>query len=79
MSGLETIRDEIESETFKWRHELEDIHMNIEARLFELIGEPAGRLHTARSHNNQVATDGRLYTHLQKEQPISFCHVLMVY
>ncbi len=62
VSGLEMIRDEIESETFRWRHELEDIHMNVEARLFELIGEPAGRLHTARSRNDQVATDARLYT-----------------
>ncbi len=62
VSGLETIRDEIESGTFKWRHELEDIHMNVEARLFELIGEPAGRLHTARSRSDQVATDARLYT-----------------
>ncbi len=62
-----------------WWHELEDIHMNVEARLFKLICELAGRLHTARSRNDQVETDGRLYTHLQKTQPISFCHVLMVY
>ncbi|MEL7048230.1 MAG: argininosuccinate lyase [Pseudomonadota bacterium] len=59
--GLETIRAEIESGTFKFSRALEDIHMNIEARLKDLIGEPAGRLHTARSRNDQVATDFRLY------------------
>ena len=61
IKGLTKIREEIESGEFPWRHELEDIHMNIEARLYELIGEPAGRLHTARSRNDQVATDLRLY------------------
>ncbi|MGB8275906.1 MAG: argininosuccinate lyase [Alphaproteobacteria bacterium] len=61
LSGLETIRSEIESGVFAFRRELEDIHMNIESRLAELIGEAAGRLHTARSRNDQVATDFRLY------------------
>ncbi len=60
-SGLESILQEIEDGAFPWREELEDIHMNIEARLFELVGEAAGRLHTARSRNDQVATDVRLY------------------
>ncbi|MFN3975048.1 MAG: argininosuccinate lyase [Dehalococcoidia bacterium] len=60
--GLGAIRREIEEGTFPWREDLEDIHMNIEARLHDLIGEPAGRLHTARSRNDQVATDMRLYT-----------------
>ena len=60
--GLNAIREEIESGSFNWRPDLEDIHMNVEARLFELIGEAAGRLHTARSRNDQVATDARLYT-----------------
>ena len=60
-SGLQGILQEIESGEFPWREELEDIHMNIEARLFEKIGEAAGRLHTARSRNDQVATDIRLY------------------
>jgi argininosuccinate lyase len=61
IKGLTKVREEIESGEFPWRHDLEDIHMNIEARLYELIGEPAGRLHTARSRNDQVATDLRLY------------------
>ncbi len=60
--GLEDIRREIESETFPWRPELEDLHMNIERRLHEKIGDTAGRLHTARSRNDQVALDVRMYT-----------------
>jgi argininosuccinate lyase len=60
-AGLEQIRSEIESGSFVFRAELEDIHMNIEARLTELIGPAAGRLHTARSRNDQVATDLRLW------------------
>ncbi len=59
--GLDTISREIATGKFKFSQELEDIHMNIEARLRELIGEPAGRLHTARSRNDQVATDFRLW------------------
>ncbi|MDP2950562.1 MAG: argininosuccinate lyase [Chloroflexota bacterium] len=59
--GLEEIRQEIEAGRFEFRRELEDIHMNIEARLREKIGEAADRLHTARSRNDQVATDLRLY------------------
>ncbi|MGQ0662239.1 MAG: argininosuccinate lyase [Pseudomonadota bacterium] len=59
--GLERIRAEIEAGRFRFRTELEDIHMNIEARLAELIGPAAGRLHTARSRNDQVATDLRLW------------------
>ncbi len=61
VAGLERIRQEIESGALTFRSELEDIHMNVEARLAELIGEPAGRLHTARSRNDQVATDFRLW------------------
>ena len=61
IAGLSTIRDEIKNEKFPWRAELEDIHMNIERRLFELIGEPALRLHTARSRNDQIALDMRMY------------------
>ncbi len=61
VAGLETIRSEIESGAFEWSHALEDVHMNIEARLKALIGEPAGRLHTGRSRNDQVATDFRLW------------------
>ena len=59
--GLDTISREIEAGKFKFSQALEDIHMNIEARLRDLIGEPAGRLHTARSRNDQVATDFRLW------------------
>lgn len=59
--GLDRILKEIESGQFCFRPELEDIHMNIESRLKELIGDAAGRLHTARSRNDQVATDFRLW------------------
>ncbi|WP_273759130.1 argininosuccinate lyase [Bartonella sp. ML70XJBT.G] len=59
--GLECIRQEIEDGTFVFSRKLEDIHMNIEARLCELIGPIAGRLHTARSRNDQVAVDFRLW------------------
>jgi argininosuccinate lyase len=59
--GLAAIRDEIESGNFDFKAELEDIHMNIEARLTDMIGDAAGRLHTARSRNDQVATDFRLW------------------
>lgn len=59
--GLDQILGEIETGSFEYSRALEDVHMNIEARLNEIIGEPAGRLHTARSRNDQVATDFRLY------------------
>src|SRR5262249_40076508 len=59
--GLEQIRGEIEAGRFDFRDEHEDIHLNIEARLAELIGPAAGRLHTARSRNDQIATDFRLW------------------
>src|ERR1700761_319300 len=59
--GLNQIQAEIEAGTFPFRDEYEDIHMNVEARLSELIGPASGRLHTARSRNDQVATDFRLW------------------
>jgi argininosuccinate lyase len=59
--GLDTIEREIAEDRFVFRTELEDIHMNIESRLAELIGAAAGRLHTARSRNDQVATDFKLW------------------
>jgi argininosuccinate lyase len=59
--GLDTILSEIENGTFTFKRALEDIHMNVESRLAELIGPAAGRLHTARSRNDQVATDFRLW------------------
>jgi argininosuccinate lyase len=61
VAGLDTILREIEAGNFKFSRSLEDIHLNIEARLAELIGPAAGRLHTARSRNDQVATDMRLW------------------
>src|SRR5712664_3646361 len=59
--GLDTILSEISNGSFDFKRALEDIHMNVESRLSELIGPAAGRLHTARSRNDQVATDFRLY------------------
>ena len=61
LEGLERIQEEIEAGTFPWRDEFEDVHMNVEARLTELVGEVGGKLHTARSRNDQVATDLRLW------------------
>ena len=61
VTGLNTIRGEIESGNFTFSRKLEDIHMNVEARLATLIGPAAGRLHTARSRNDQVALDFRLW------------------
>ena len=60
-AGLETIRGEIENGAFQWSISREDVHMNIEARLIENIGEVGKKLHTGRSRNDQVATDIRLY------------------
>ncbi len=61
VSGLDAVQAEIDAGTFDFQRALEDVHMNVESRLKALIGEPAGRLHTARSRNDQVATDFRLY------------------
>jgi len=61
IKGLDTIAEEIESGRFEFKKSLEDIHMNVESRLGELIGAAAGRLHTARSRNDQVTTDLRLW------------------
>ena len=60
-NGLQEILQEIEDGSFEWRPELEDIHMNVESRLHEKIGEAAGRLHTARSRNDQIALDIRMF------------------
>lgn len=75
--GLITILAEIEEGKFEFSAALEDIHMNIEARLEELIGEPAGRLHTARSRNDQVATDFRLWVRDQADAAIRGLSVLI--
>jgi argininosuccinate lyase len=61
LKGLDAVKAEIESGKFKFSTALEDIHMNVEQRLRDVIGPAAGRLHTARSRNDQVATDMRLY------------------
>lgn len=70
VAGLETVLKEIESGAFEFSRKLEDIHMNVEARLATLIGPAAGRLHTARSRNDQVALDFRLWVkeELQKTE-----------
>ena len=65
--GLSTISSEIESGEFKFSRALEDIHMNVESRLAELIGPAAGRLHTARSRNDQVALDFRMWVRDQTD------------
>ena len=61
VEGLQAIKDEIEQGRFEWKVSLEDVHMNIESRLIERIGEVGKKLHTGRSRNDQVATDVRLY------------------
>jgi len=61
IDGLDKVGGEIEGGKFQFSRALEDVHMNVESRLKEMIGTPAGRLHTARSRNDQVATDFKLY------------------
>jgi len=75
--GLLTVLSEIETGTFTFSKELEDIHMNVESRLKDLIGEPAGRLHTGRSRNDQVATDFKLWTREQFDAAIDGLDALM--
>jgi argininosuccinate lyase len=71
INGLNKILNEIDSGEFKFKEELEDIHMNIESRLIELIGETGGKLHTARSRNDQVNVDIRLYIRKETEEILS--------
>jgi len=75
--GLLTVLSEIENGQFNFSAALEDIHMNVEARLKEVIGEPAGRLHTGRSRNDQVATDFKLWVRDQMDAAISGIEALM--
>lgn len=75
--GLLTVLSEIEAGNFPFRTALEDIHMNVEARLKDIIGEPAGRLHTARSRNDQVATDFRLWVRDQCDAAITALSALI--
>ena len=75
--GLLTVLSEIEAGTFQFSAALEDIHMNVEARLKEIIGEAAGRLHTGRSRNDQVATDFKLWVRDQIDAAIVGIDVLI--
>jgi len=75
--GLLTVLSEIEGGTFQFSAALEDIHMNVEARLKEIIGAPAGRLHTARSRNDQVATDFRLWVRDQADAAVDGLQALI--
>ena len=77
-SGLNAIASEIQDGTFPFREEFEDIHMNVEARLRELIGPAAGRLHTARSRNDQVAVDFRLWVREACDRTLAQIHRLQV-
>jgi len=61
LGGIDAVEKEIEDGKFEWLTSREDVHMNVESRLIELIGEPGKRLHTARSRNDQVCTDSRLW------------------
>ena len=71
VQGLERIAREIESGQFSWQESREDVHMNIEARLTEIVGPVGGKLHTGRSRNDQVATDLRLWTRRKCDEVLS--------
>ena len=75
--GLSQVLREIEGGNFTFSTALEDIHMNVEARLKEIVGEPAGRLHTARSRNDQVATDFRLWVRDQMDAAVDGLEALI--
>ncbi|WP_457624787.1 argininosuccinate lyase [Persephonella sp.] len=76
IKGLEEIRKEIEEGRFRWKKELEDVHMNIEKALTEKIGSAGGKLHTGRSRNDQVITAFRLYLKEQTEDIINLLILL---
>ena len=76
--GLLTVLSEIEAGTFEFSTQLEDIHMNVESRLKALIGDPAGRLHTGRSRNDQVATDFKLWVRGQMDAAIAGIRALQL-
>ena len=77
IQGLDKIAKEIKSDNFEFSHTLEDIHMNIESRLKDLIGDAGGRLHTGRSRNDQVATDFRLWVRGACDNTIESLQVLI--
>ncbi len=77
IKGLKAINQEISAGKFAFKAELEDIHMNIEARLKEKIGDVAGKLHTARSRNDQVATDFKLFVKRANQEVIILLHELI--
>lgn len=113
VAGLDKVLHEMEAGQFEFKTELEDIHMNVEAAVTALVGDPGARMHTARSRNDQVALDMHMYTkravtevmellikfeealltvaekhqktlmpgytHLQRAQPITFCHHMLAY
>ena len=78
LKGLDQVKVEIDNGHFQFSDALEDIHMNVEQRLRDLIGTPAGRLHTARSRNDQVATDIRLYMRRVVDELDQSLHSLQV-
>ena len=71
IKGLNNVLSEIQSGKFKWNKDLEDIHMNIEFRLTELIGDTGAKLHTARSRNDQISLDMRMYVKDLNKQAIN--------
>ena len=76
--GLKTILEEVQTDCFPWSDEHEDVHMNIEARLIGLIGDVGKKLHTARSRNDQIATDLRLYVRLYIDRiTVSYTHLTL--
>ncbi|MDB5958931.1 MAG: argininosuccinate lyase [Massilia sp.] len=74
--GMAQIKGEIEAGTFSWLLDLEDVHLNIEKRLTELVGDAGKRLHTGRSRNDQVATDIRLYVRAAIDDIVALLHAL---
>ncbi|HEU4777382.1 MAG TPA: argininosuccinate lyase, partial [Telluria sp.] len=74
--GMAQIKGEIEAGSFEWLLDLEDVHLNIEKRLTELVGEAGKRLHTGRSRNDQVATDIRLYVRAAIDDIVALLHSL---
>lgn len=78
LTGLDEIERRIETGEFVWRADREDVHMNIEAALIDMIGDPARKLHTARSRNDQVVTDLRLWCRDAIENILKYIKQLQV-